>query len=50
MITSVTIKGSALKSIWFVVDAKTDEKIAKFNNIAEAMRYADSYDKRKQNK
>ena len=50
MINSLSVQGSALKNIWFVVDNKTGEKIAKCKTVVEAVMWANSYIDRKQNK
>jgi hypothetical protein len=50
MINSLTIQGSALKGIWFVVDLKTGEKIAKCKTVTEAVVWASTYIDKKQSK
>lgn len=45
MIDKLTIKGSALKGVWFVVEKASDKVLAKFTSISEAFVWADNYDK-----
>jgi hypothetical protein len=50
MQNSLSVQGSALKGIWFVVDNKTGERIAKCKTVVEAVMWANSYIDRKNGK
>jgi hypothetical protein len=50
MENSIVVKGNAERGIWFVVDLKTNERIAKCKSIPEAVRWANGYIDRKNGK
>lgn len=44
----VSVQGSALKGIWFVVNNQTGERIAKCKTVVDAVKWAESYMQRKE--